>query len=116
MRDDRADLHGLDLPGHEGAALHVPVLGNVSVDQVGGEALHGIVALELPQVVAKTLHGEVGPVRVLDAVAVAVVLNDSEAVLESLGVKEGVQRIPGGAQNTVAALGNTRVLLTSEVL
>lgn len=83
------------------------VSGDVSVDKVCSEALNRVVELVAQNVSGKTLHREVRPVSNLDAVFVLVVLNDVEAILEFLSVKERVKGVATGAQHSGLTLAHT---------
>lgn len=57
------------------------VLSDISVHQVGSEALDGVVELVAHGVVEQAFHCEVGPVGHLDAISVLVVVDEFETVL-----------------------------------
>ena len=81
------------LDGHKAGGVHVPRVLKVTVDEVGSSTFDKIVALVAPEVIAESAHGVVGPASVLTTEGL-VVLDNGEATLECLSVKEGVQGIP----------------------
>ena len=72
--------------GHEGGRLQVAVLRDVSVDQVGSEAFNRVVDFVPVHVSGKSAHCEVGPVRILNAARVAVVLNYGQTVFQCFSI------------------------------
>lgn len=62
------------------------VLRDVSVDQVGSEAFNRVVDFVPEHVSGKSAHCEVGPVGILNAVHVTVVLNNGQTVLKCFSV------------------------------
>ena len=61
--------------GHHGLRLQVTILLDLSEDQVGSEALYGVVELVLPELAGLSAHPIVWPVRVLLAMQILEVLN-----------------------------------------
>lgn len=69
------------------------VISNRFHNHQGCHAFDSIVELVLPKHVANTAHQEVRPVRMLHTMAVPVVINHVEAVLEGDHVKTWVERV-----------------------
>jgi len=91
--------------------LHVAVVLHIGVDDVQRESLDQIIELVLVQVGAESLHGEVGPVRELDAKSVVVVLDGVETSLQQRQVQRRIQAVAGDAQISQGARLNMRVVL-----
>ena len=90
--DARSAEHLL-LESHDRLLLQVLVLLNLTEDNVGGEALNGVVELVLPEVLARVSHQEVRPARILLSMQVLIFLDVGETIFQHCGVEEGVQGV-----------------------
>ena len=73
--------------------FEVIVLLDFTVDEVGGEALDGVVELEFPEVSACVSHPEGGPASVLLSMEVLIMLNISETIFQNSSVEKRVQSV-----------------------
>ena len=102
--------------GHHGLRLQVAILLDLSEDQVGGEALHGVVELVLPELACLSAHPVVWPVRVLLAVQILEVLDHGETLLQNRRVQQWVERITAHRQSVDLSWYDSAVLLGGQVL
>ena len=96
--------------------FEVLVLLNLTVDEVSGEALDGIVELVFPEVSACVSHEVGGPASILLSMEILIHLNISETILQNSSVEKGVQGVARCGKGVDTSGHNARILLISQIL
>ena len=102
--------------GHHGLRLQVTILLDLSEDQVGGEALYGVVELVLPELAGLSAHPIVWPVRVRLAMQSLEVLDHAKTLLQDRRVEQWVKRVAAHRQSVDLSWNDSAVLLRGQVL
>ena len=120
-KDSRGEANPSDrfealVEGHHGLRFQVAILLDLSEDQVGGEALHGVVELVLPELAGLSAHPIVWPVRVLLAMQILEMLDHGQTLLQNCRVQQWVKRVTAHRQSVDLSWYDSAVLLRGQVL
>jgi hypothetical protein len=105
------------LVGEERLSAHVSVVLHVWKDYVCSEALYEIVALEFVNMLADSLHREMGPSMDFNTKPVLIEFDILKSLLQNSSVKFGIEWVARDAQRIDVSGGErlTVVLLLSQV-